>query len=116
MRFMMMVRSDSTVPPTPELMEAMGGLIQRETAAGRLIDTGGLFPKQMGFEVRLAGNEIGVTDGPFAEAREMVGGYAIFEFASREDAVASAIEFMELHRQFAPGWEGVCDARQIATE
>jgi hypothetical protein len=116
MRFMMMVKSDSTVPPTPELMEAMGELIQRETAAGRLIDTGGLMPKSQGFEVRLANGEIEVTDGPFAEAREVVGGYAIFEFASREEAVASGIEFLELHRKFAPGWEGVCDARQMATE
>lgn len=111
MRFMMTIKTDSTVAPTLELMAEIEGLVKREVAAGRLIDTGGLQPAS--FEVRVADGEVGVTDGPFAEAREQVGGYAIFEFASREEAIASAVEFMELHRAHSPGWEGSCEARQM---
>lgn len=114
MRFMMMVKSDYSGQPSPELMAAMAELIAREFASGRLIDTGGLLPPSEGFQVRLKGGRVKVTDGPFAEAREVVGGYAIFEFADREEALASAVEFVELHKRFDENWEGVCEARPIA--
>jgi hypothetical protein len=52
-------------------------------------------------------------DGPFAETREIVGGYAQFEFKSKEEAVASTKKFMELHRDYWPGWEGETEIRQI---
>lgn len=115
MRFMMMVKSENTSPPSPALMEEMGKLMAREMSAGRLVDAGGLLPKPMGFEVRLRDGKVTLIDGPFTEAREVVGGYAIFDFANREEAEASALEFMEMHRQFAEGWEGVCEARPMET-
>ena len=54
-----------------------------------------------------------MTDGPFTEAKEIIGGYAQFEFKSREEAVASAVEFMELHRKYWPGWEGETEVREM---
>jgi hypothetical protein len=55
----------------------------------------------------------GVTDGPFAEAKEVIGGYAIMEFDTKEEAVASAVEFMTLHAEYGDGWEGECEMRQL---
>jgi hypothetical protein len=114
MRFMSLVTSNHPGPPTPELMEAMGKLIEREVKSGRLIDTGGLAPMAMGARVTLSKGKVRVIDGPFVEARELIGGYAVFEFKDKDEAVAATVEFMELHRQFMPGWEGMSEVRQIA--
>ena len=54
-----------------------------------------------------------MLDGPFTETKEVVGGYAVMEFNSREAAVQSAVEFMELHKKHWPGWEGETEVRQI---
>jgi hypothetical protein len=116
MRYMSFVISSSDVPPTQELMEAMGKLTEREIKAGRLLDMGGLMPIDMGTRVTLKKGKLGVIDGPFTESKEVVGGYAVFEFATKEDAVAAAVEFMELHQQFCPGWEGVCEVRAIMSK
>ena len=53
--------------------------------------------------------QLSVVDGPFVEAKEVIGGYAIFELPGKEEAVASAREFMQLHKDFMPGWEGTCE-------
>ena len=100
--------------PTPELMEAMGKLADREIKAGRMIDMGGLMPLADGAQVRIKDGELSVIDGPFVEAKEVIGGYAIFEFRNKEEALASAVEFMQLHRQHMPGWEGTCEVRAMA--
>jgi hypothetical protein len=115
MRYMSFVISSSDVPPTQELMDAMGKLTEREIKAGRLLDMGGLMPIAMATRVAVKKGKRSVTDGPFTEAKEVVGGYAVFEFASKEEAVAAAVEFMDLHQQFCPGWEGVCEVREIMT-
>jgi hypothetical protein len=80
-----------------------------------MLDNGGLMPLAMGKQVRLASGNLSVIDGPFAEAKEVVGGYAIFELPAMEEAVAMATEFMELHRELMPGWEGVCEIRTFAS-
>jgi len=113
MRYLSFVISTNDVPPTQELMEAMGKLIEREIKAGRLLDAGGLMPIDTATRVTLKKGKLGVTDGPFAESKEVIGGFAMFEYATKEDAVAGAVEFMDLHKQFCPGWEGVCEVRQI---
>ncbi|MCP1839998.1 hypothetical protein J2R78_002965 [Bradyrhizobium sp. USDA 4538] len=102
-------------PPTPALMEAMGRLAEREIKAGRMIDTGGLLPVAMGAQVRISDGKLNVVDGPFVETKEMIGGYAIFELRNREEAVAAAVEFMQLHKEHMPGWEGTCEVRPFAT-
>lgn len=115
MRFMSIITSpQQDRGPTPALMEAMGKLVEREIKAGRMIDMGGLMPVAMGAQVRIAGGKLGVIDGPFVESKEVIGGYAIFEFRDKEEAVAAAREFMQLHLEHMPGWEGTCEVRAMA--
>jgi hypothetical protein len=114
MRFMSFVTSAHSGPPTPELIEQMNKLANREIKAGRMIDMGGLMPLAMGARVSIANGEISVIDGPFVEAKEVIGGYAIFEFQNKEEALASAVEFMQLHKDFMPDWEGTCEVRALA--
>jgi hypothetical protein len=115
MRFMFIVKSAHYGPPSPELVAAMGKLIDRETKAGRLLDQGGLLPPAAGAQVRITNGRLSVTDGPFAEAKEVIGGYAIFELPGKEEALASAKEFMQLHMDLMPAWEGVCELRPFAS-
>ena len=68
----------------------MGKLADREIKAGRMIDSGGLMPLAAGAQVRITDGKLSVIDGPFVEAKEMIGGYAIFELRDKEEAVASA--------------------------
>ena len=117
MRFMYIVTSPQPDKgPTPALMEAMGKLADREIKAGRMLDTGGLMPIAMaGAQVRITDSKLGVIDGPFVETKELIGGYAIFELRDMEEAVAAAKEFMQLHLEHMPGWEGTCEVRVLAT-
>jgi len=114
MRFMSFITSAQSDPPTPELMDAMNKLANREIKAGRMIDSGGLMPLDAGARVHIADGKLSVVDGPFVEAKEVIGGYAIFEFRNKEEAVASAVEFMQLHKDLMPGWEGICEVRALA--
>ena len=114
MRFMFIVKSAHFGPPTPKLLEAMHKLADREIKAGRMLDSGGLMPLATGAEVRIAGGKLSVVDGPFVEAKEVVGGYAIFELPGKEEALASVKEFMQLHRDLMPSWEGTCEIRAFA--
>jgi hypothetical protein len=115
MRFMSIVTSPQLPgPPPPEMMEAMGKLADREIKAGRMVDTGGLMPLATGAQVRIANGQLSVTDGPFVEAKEVIGGYAIFELRDKQEALASAREFMQLHKDLMPGWDGICEVRAFA--
>lgn len=111
MRFMYFVTPARPGPPTPELLEATHKLAEREIKAGRMIDSGGLTPLAEGAQVRIRDDKLSVVDGPFVEAKEVVGGYAIFELRDKEEAIAMATEFMQLHKDMMPGWEGTCDVR-----
>src|SRR4051795_10844711 len=114
MRFMYIVLTEHPAAPTPALMEAMGKLADREIKAGRMIDNGGLMPLKTGAQVRVAGGKLSVVDGPFVETKEMIGGYAIFELRDKDEAVAMAVEFMQLHKDHMPGWDGTCEVRAFA--
>ena len=115
MRFMFIVKSAHPFgPPTPQFLEAMNKLADREIKAGRLLDNGGLMPLATGAQVRITDGQLSVVDGPFVEAKEVIGGYATFELQSKEEAVAAATEFMQLHKDLFPGWEGVCELRAFA--
>ena len=116
MRFMSIVTADAdqTTVPTPALLEAMHRLAEREFKAGRMIENGGLTSLDQGTRVAINGGKVVVRDGPFAEAKEVIGGYAIFEVKTHEEAVALAVEFMQLHADHMPGWEGVCEVREFA--
>ena len=115
MRFMFMVRSAHAAPPPPKFMEAMHKLADREIKAGRMVDSGALMPLATGAQVRITDGRLSVLDGPFVEAKEVIGGYAIFELPGKEEAMASAVEFMQLHKDLFPGWEGVCEMRTFAS-
>ena len=115
MRFMSIVTSPQpAAKPTSALMEAMHTLADREIKAGRMVDTGGLMPLATGAQVRIVDGHLSVVDGPFVEAKEVIGGYAIFELGSKEEAVALAVEFMQLHKDHMPGWQGTCEVRAFA--
>lgn len=114
MRYMFIVTSAHVGPPTPALLTAMGKLTDREIKAGRMVDTGGLMPLAVGARVRIVDGKLNVLDGPFVEAKEVIGGYAIMDLRNKEEAVASAVEFMQLHKEFMPGWEGTCEVREFA--
>ena len=115
MRFMSIITSPQQPgQPSAEMMEAMHKMARREISAGRMLDDGGLAPLDMGTRVAINGAKLNVLDGPFVEAKEIIGGYAIFDVASREEAVALAVEFMQLHLDHMPGWQGTCEVRAIA--
>ncbi len=99
--------------PPKALLEAMGEFVKQSLADGSLVDTGGLLPSAEGFRVRLSGGELAVTDGPFTEAKEIIGGWAILEADTREEAVALARRFMELHREHWPEFEGESEVRPM---
>ena len=114
MRFMMLVKSaENSGPPPKDLMDAISALGEEAVKSGAMLLTGGLAPTAMSTRVRLSGGQLAAIDGPFAETKEVVGGFAIFELKSKEEAVESALHFMELHKQFWPGWEGETEIRQI---
>src|SRR5271168_5129696 len=81
-------------PPPPALMEAMGKFVERSLKDGTLVETGGLLPSKEGARVRLANGKITVTDGPFSESKEVIGGWAILKTDSKAEAVRIATEFM----------------------
>ncbi|HET9595033.1 MAG TPA: YciI family protein [Anaeromyxobacteraceae bacterium] len=116
MKYLTFIRSSESyraAPPPRALMEAMGKFVERAMADGTLVDTGGLLPSKDGVRLRLAGGKLTVTDGPFIEAKEVIGGWAILKAASKADAVRVATEFMELHRKHWPGFEGEAEVRPM---
>ena len=115
MRYMFLTSGAETGAIPPQAMiDAIEKLTEQEMAAGRMIARGGLMPTAMGSaRIESRRGRLKLTDGPFAETKEVLGGFAIFEFATREDALAAARSFMELHRQHWPEWEGVCEMRPM---
>ena len=114
MKYMMIVKTaERSGPPPKELMDAINKLGEEAVKAGTMLGTGGLGPTATGARVRLSGGKITVTDGPFTEAKEIVGGYAQFELKSKQEAIEGAVRFMELHKKYWPGWEGETEVRQM---
>jgi hypothetical protein len=99
--------------PPPALMEAMGEFVQRSLKDGTLVETGGLLPSKEGVRIRVAGGKLTVTDGPFTEMKEVIGGWAILQMDSKAEAIRVATEFMELHRKHWPEFEGESEVRPM---
>jgi hypothetical protein len=117
MRFITMIRMDENGdfgPTPPAVYEAMAGFEREGRANGTLVELGGLLPSAAGAIVSLANGSIKAVDGPFAEAKELVGGYGIVEVRSREEAVEIGRRLMQVHLEHWPGWSGSCEIRQIA--
>jgi hypothetical protein len=114
MRYLVFVKMAEDVgEATPELVEAMGAAMGEAFADGTMVDAGGLYPLSQSTEIRLSGGTVTTTDGPYSEAKEVVGGYSIIEARSDAEAVASARRVIELHLEHWPGWEGAVEIRRI---
>lgn len=116
MKFLMFIKHSESYrsQPVPQaLMDAMGPFVEEGFRSGVLKDTAGLAPTAEAFRVRLSGGALHVTDGPFTEAKEVVGGYALVETESKEAALDLARRFMDLHRVHWPTFEGECEVRPV---
>ena len=114
MRFMTIVRSAERAGPPPKaLMDAIANLGMEATQAGVLVEVGGLTPSAKGGRVRIEKGKIYVHDGPFAESKEVIGGFAVYDLSSKDEAMTYATKFMELHLMLWPGWEGEAEVRQM---
>src|SRR6478672_203224 len=105
MKYLSFIRHSESyrnAPPPAALMEAMGDFVTRSLKEGTLVDTGGLLPSKDGMRIRLSHNKLTVTDGPFSELKEVIGGWAILQADTKAEALRVATEFMELHRKHWP--------------
>ena len=95
------------VPPSQEEMTKMGKLIEEGMKGGWLLGTEGCLPSALGARVRKSDGKVTVTDGPFTEAKEVVGGFAILQAKSKEEAIQLAKDFLQV------AGDGECELRQI---
>jgi len=106
--------SEAGLPPNPELMAAIGKLAEEATKRGQMVDAGGLLPTSQAARVRVAKGKTSVTDGPFAETKELVGGYAVFDLKSKEEAVEMGRRFLQIHADIlGPSYEGELEIRPM---
>jgi len=112
MRFLSIIRIDenSGVVPSAQLMTDMGKLIEEMTREGTLVQTAGLRPTAEGARVRLRHGKLATIDGPFAETKEVVGGFAILEAASLKEAMELTKRFLRIH---GDEWDVECEVRQM---
>ncbi len=116
MKYLSFVRSSEkyrNVKPPAAMMEAMGKLIEKNTKEGTLVDTGGLAPSRDGFRMRIVNGNLTTTDGPFAESKEVIGGWAILNADTKAEVLRLTTEFMDLHRKYWPEFEFECEVRPI---
>jgi hypothetical protein len=118
MKFLLMIKPDKNaeagLPPDPKLMAAIGNLVGEMVQTGKLVDTGGITPLSRTTKLKVARGKVAVTDGPFTEARELIGGYAIVKVDSREEALDLAKRFMSLHAEFlGPDYENEAEVLQL---
>lgn len=115
MRYMVLLRmSESVGPPPQALVEAMDAAMAEAFADGSMVDAGGLAPMARSVEVALRRGSVLTVDGPYSEVKEVIGGYAVLEVDSPEQAVDGARRMIELHQLHWPGWEGAAEVRRIS--
>ena len=108
MKFLSIYKSPETgVPPSQEEMERMGKLVEEGMKAGHLLAVEGCLPSAFGARVRLSNGNITVSDGPFAESKEVIGGFAILQADSKEKAIEYLREFLQV------AGDGECELRQV---
>lgn len=112
MRFLSMIRVDenSGMVPSERLMTEMGKLMSEMTQAGTLIDTAGLRPTAEGVRVRTTYGKLSTVDGPFAETKEVIGGFAIIKADSMAEAIELTKRFLAVH---GDEWNIECEVRQL---
>ncbi|WP_248580796.1 YciI family protein [Nocardioides sp. InS609-2] len=116
MRYMVFVNMREDVgAPTPALVSAMNELMTEGFASGVLVDVGGLWSTGASTEFVVRGGQVTTTDGPFAEAKEVVGGYAVIEVRDDDEAREQGRLMATVHQQHWPEWEGSVHVRRIAS-
>ncbi len=116
MKYLCFIRTSEKnrdLPMPPAFLEAMNAFVDKSMKDGVVVQTGGLSPSKDGARIRLAKGELQVTDGPFSESKEVIGGWAILQGNSKAEAMRAATEFMELHRRHWPQFEGESEVRPI---
>ncbi len=118
MRFLMLVKStrdsEAGLPPKPELMAAVAKMAEEASKSGALVGSGGLLPSSQATRIHVSGGKTAVIDGPFAETKELVGGFAIFDLKSKEEAVQAGKRFMQVHADIlGPSYEGELEIRPM---
>ena len=120
MRYMFIVSGPESLevsgPPPAALMEAIDKLGKEAAEQGKMVSFGGLKPTSSGARLRITKGKIVMTDGPFTESKEVIGGFSIFNLASKEEALEEARRFTELHRLHWPKWEGEIEIREMYEE
>lgn len=99
--------------PPKAFADAIAKFGEERVKDGTLVEGSGLFPSTTGARVRLAGGKLTVTDGPFIETKEVIGGYGVYEVTSKKEAIELTLRFMQLHKEHWPGWEGEAEIRQV---
>jgi len=109
MRFLCIYKSSTPegTPPTQKEMEEMGKLIERMKNSGALLATEGCLPSALGARVRLSSGKFSVTDGPFTEAKELIGGFALIKANSKEEAIQQTKDFLKI------AGDGESEIRQV---
>ncbi len=108
MRFLSIYKTaERSTTPTEQEMATMGKLIEEGMKSGWLVATEGCLPSSLGSRVRRSGGNINVTDGPFTESKEVVGGFAILKANSKQEAIELARKFLQV------AGEGECELRQL---
>jgi hypothetical protein len=110
MRFLSIYKAvERNTPPSVEHVTKMGKLIEESMKAGALLATEGCLPSGLGARVRLSQGKISVTDGPFTETKEVIGGFAVLQANSKAEAIELAKKFLDV------AGDGECEIRQLFT-
>lgn len=108
MRFLSLYKCpERNTPPSPEEMAKVGAMVEEAIRSGKILSTEGCLPTALGARVRIENGKITVTDGPFTEAKEVIGGFALFNANSKEEAIERAKEFLQVMGQ------GETEIRQV---
>jgi hypothetical protein len=114
-KFMTIVKgSENHAPPPPELFEAIDTLMQE--AGKRLVGVGGLLASASGARARLKKGKVTVTDGPFTETKEVIGGFAIYDVPTLDEAKEWTRRFLDAHVKHFPGWDCEVEIRQMVDD
>jgi len=121
MRFMSLVRAhenhEAGVQANPRLMAAVGQLGEELFRAGKLVQRGRLLPSERGARIRATDGTLVVNDGPFSEAKELIGGYAILQTDSKEEAIALTRRFLQIHLDIlGPAFQVEIELREVAED
>ena len=102
---------------SPQLTTELGKLVDQLKASGKLLDVSVLVPQSKSARVRGAAGKVSVTDGPFIESKEIIGGYIMVATESRQEAIEIGRSFMKVHVEvFGPAYEGEMEIRQLSDQ